>query len=105
MSTEERLGIDELRLLVSNLNACNETFNQEHTAEELLKIGRALWASEWDILPDAWTAQQVQAAIDHGTVPTWSDGEHALAVTDCHCRECRRARVQSDDAESDDSAS
>ncbi len=72
MAKSPDLGIDELRKAVRVLGGMNETFNQRFSAEELLKLCRACWASEWDITPDRWTEDQVQAALK-GEVPRWED--------------------------------
>lgn len=48
-----------------------EGFNQQYTAEELLKIYRAYKASGWDITPDDWTARQVRRALTAGEAPDW----------------------------------
>lgn len=103
---EPECGIDQLRRTVKLLDACNETFNQEWTAEQLLKIGVAMRACGWDIYPDQWTQQQVDAVLEHGTVPTFggSDGEHALAVTDCRCSVCKKKRAE-ESSESEEPAS
>lgn len=63
-------------------------------------------ACEWDIYPDQWTQQQVDAVLASGTVPTFGgdDGEHALDVTDCHYRPCKRKRSE-EEAESEETAS
>ena len=71
---EKRSGADELRLIVSNLNATREGFSDSYTAEQLIQIGRMLLASEWDIYPDQWTARQVKEALK-GRPPTWDDQE------------------------------
>jgi hypothetical protein len=63
------VGIDELRGAVKVLGACNESFNQRFSAEELLRIYRALLACDWDILPDQWSDRQVRQARLYGVVP------------------------------------
>lgn len=62
-SKSDRTGAEELRLIVRNMDNCNESFNDRFTAEELIKIGRAWLASEWDISPDEWHEEQVQDAL------------------------------------------
>lgn len=90
MADGEVDGVDELRRAVQLLSRNREDFNQRHTAEELLAIARACWASEWDVWPDKWTDEQVAAAI-RGIAPKFREGRfglHALDVTDCRCRDC-----------------
>lgn len=87
------LGIDELRRAVRLFGNCNETFNTEHTAENLLKIYRAYHACGWDITPDDWTPEQVMGATI-GMVPEFAEsklghGYHAVGVNDCTCGDCR----------------
>lgn len=92
---EEQSGIDRMRRAVSILNACNETFNQRWTSEELLKIIDVHILGEWDVYPDTWTTEQCTAAIEHGTTAKFEEtraGLHALDVTDCGCRNCRVKR-------------
>lgn len=72
---DENTGIEKLRLLVSNANYCNESFNEQFTIEELIKIHRALALCAWDILPDSWTERQIQEALELGRVPTWNNDE------------------------------
>jgi hypothetical protein len=97
--TKEQLeamsGPDQIRRMTNTINMCKEDFNQEYSAEELMKIVRACWLSEWDILPDQWTQQQIDAALEHGTPPEFEElptGIHAKNVTDCYCRKCVRDR-------------
>ena len=42
-------------------------------------LWRAMRASEWDIYPDDWSAEQVQAAL-RGVPPTWTDTGEPLLV-------------------------
>lgn len=72
---DENTGIEKLRLLVSNANYCNESFNEQFTIEELIKIHRALALCAWDILPDSWTERQIREALELGRVPTWDEQE------------------------------
>lgn len=67
-------GIDHLRLLVKNLDYCNESFNEQFSAAELLKIHRAWMLSGWDIYPDTWTARQIKEALA-GKSPNWDERE------------------------------
>jgi hypothetical protein len=61
-------GIEELRGAKRLFANCNETFNAEFTAEQLLQIYSAYKACAWDITPDRWHPAQVSAALD-GHVP------------------------------------
>lgn len=91
---ESLAGIEELRRAVELLDRNNEGSNAGFSAEELLNIARACWASGWDVWPDEWTSQQVEAAAKDKTPPRFEErpnGLHALDVTDCVCRDCRRA--------------
>ena len=86
---------EELRRAVRVIDRMRESFNQEYTAQELLRLMVVCWACDWDVLPDEWTAQQCGEALAHGAVPRFAEtsgGLHALGVTDCRCRACRRAR-------------
>lgn len=91
-------GIDILRNAVGYFNTCRESFNQRYTAEQLIKIYTAGVLGEWDVYPDQWTNQQVDAAINEGKSPKFEStsagpiGLHALEVTDCYCRTCRDNR-------------
>lgn len=71
---DDRTGAEELRLIVSNMDATREGFNDDKTVEQLIQIGRMLLASEWDIYPDQWTRRQVREALK-GRPPTWDDQE------------------------------
>ncbi len=83
MSTRpSRSGIDELRLLVSNFNYCNETLNTSYTVEELLQLHRAQQASGWDFFVDQWTRQQRTDCIKRGVVPMWRDDEQPVTYVD-----------------------
>lgn len=73
-----RKSIDFLRYAVNLFSNCNESFNQEHTAEELLKIADCMQRSEYDILPDRWTHAQLYQAIDFGEVPNWEETPQGL---------------------------
>ncbi len=85
------LSVSELRNALRVINMMNETFNQQFTAPELLLLVRACWESKWDITPDCWTPQQWARALSDGLVPDFEDnGDHAVGVTDCPCRRCKR---------------
>ena len=69
-----RPHIDHLRLMVRNLDHCNETFNQQFSYQELWLIHRAWMLSGWDIYPDQWSERQVREALN-GRPPEWDDDE------------------------------
>jgi hypothetical protein len=70
---ENEPGVERLRRAIGILDYCNETFNYRWTAAELLKIVDAHLRSGWDIFPDEWSEDQLRAAIDHGTPPTFKE--------------------------------
>lgn len=89
---EEEFGIDELRSAVQAFDYCEETFLQQFSAEDLLKIRRVWKKCDWDLFPDQWTNQQTEEAIKDGKVPDFEEteyGMHALNVDDCYCGKCR----------------
>lgn len=65
---------DELRLLVRNFNACDESFLTRFTVAELVTLHRAWMASSHDIRPDQWSERQVLEALA-GKVPEWNEDE------------------------------
>lgn len=74
--TDAWRGAEELRHTATLFGNCSEAFTNEHSAEALLMLARAYGDTDGDILPDAWTAAQVRAAIDRGVSPKWTaDGE------------------------------
>lgn len=84
-----RTGIEMLRGAVKCFDDCRETFNQEYSPEDLIKIYRALLATADDIYPDRWTNRQVIDALN-GIVPTWNDNLAAVYPADGSdvCAEC-----------------
>jgi hypothetical protein len=71
-------GIDALRRAVRVLNQCNESFNQEYSATQLLSIVDALSRSTHDILPDQWTDKQIRDAIRLFKAPIWDENERPV---------------------------
>lgn len=66
-----RLGADDLRRATTMANACDESFLDRFTAEEIIALYRALQRSEWDVYPDKWSQGEVRAALaGHGTGAT-----------------------------------
>lgn len=59
-------GADELRRMVRVLNMCREDAIDGYTAEELVILVRACWASDWDVLPDDLSEAQASAVLDLG---------------------------------------
>ena len=60
---EPLTGANELRKAVRLMDQCREDFLDRYTAEQLLMLYRALRRSEWDILPDQWTSQEIKLAL------------------------------------------
>lgn len=60
---ETLTGANELRQAVNVMNQCREDFLDRFTAEQLLMLYRALRRSDWDILPDLWTAHEIKLAL------------------------------------------
>jgi hypothetical protein len=89
----DRTGIEELRHLVEIFNACNETFNDPFTAEELIRLYRVHLASGWDFYPDQWDERQVRDAIDHGIAPRWDKRERPIHTCD-HAEGCEADATQ-----------
>jgi hypothetical protein len=73
-------GAEILRLAVSNIDRCRESFLDEFTAGQLLKLCRALWLSDWDIYPDQWTKRQIRDALA-GISPSFNGSERATYPT------------------------
>ena len=67
-------GIDLLRSAVRDFRNCNETFLQQFTPLELLRIHEAWMMSPWDFYPDSWSRQQVADALCR-VAPNWNDDE------------------------------
>lgn len=59
-------GMEEIRLLVQVANSCAESTFDDFTAEEVLKIFRACWASKWDLYPDQIRFVELKYAAKHG---------------------------------------
>lgn len=74
-------GIEELRRTVKLFDICNETFNEQFTAEQLLVLYRLHIQSGWDIPPDQWTENQIEAALAMYVVPKWNDNEEPIEVS------------------------
>ena len=70
----EMTGAELLRLIVSNINATRESFNDKYSIDELIQIHRMFLLSDWDIYPDEWTKRQVKEALE-GIPPQWTKNE------------------------------
>jgi hypothetical protein len=73
-------GAQELRRVVSCLNSCAESAIDAFTAEEIIKLVRACWASGWDIWPDNLTDAQVAAVLETGEVPCFFESSRGLVA-------------------------
>jgi hypothetical protein len=70
-------GIDQLRFAVRLFDNCNETFNQQFTAEELLTLWRMYRECGWDIPPDDWAPRQIREALEKNIVPQFQRADRA----------------------------
>lgn len=75
-----RTGAGELRRIVRAMDDTREDFLDRFTAEQLVTIYRAMFASEQDVCPDLWTEEQVQGAL-RGEVPNFENDEADTLVT------------------------
>lgn len=99
----EPLDASDLRRAVRVIDSMRESFNDEYTAHELLRLVKVCWMGEWDVTPDEWTTEQCANALVSGTIPRFEetrDGLHALGVADCRCRGCRRDRENAEEVAS-----
>lgn len=74
---DKLFGVEELRRAVNLFDNCNEGFNQQFTAEELLILWRMYCVCGWDFAPDEWTDIQVENALN-GIIPTWDKNERPM---------------------------
>lgn len=63
-----RTGAEELRRIVNVLDRTNEGALDPYTAEQLIRIVRAIWGQPWDIYPDQLTRDELDHAAEYGTV-------------------------------------
>lgn len=61
-------GAEELRRVVSVLNSSTEAAVDDFDTEQVIRIVRACWGSEWDIYPDNLTASERRYAAKHGAL-------------------------------------
>ena len=66
MSLDDETGAEELRRMVSALNMSTESAVDPFSAEQVIRIVRACWASPWDLLPDMLTLAERRYAAKHG---------------------------------------
>lgn len=71
---DEMTGAELLRLIVQNISATTESFNDQYSLEELVQIHRMFLLSDWDIYPDEWTRRQIKEALE-GYPPQWTKNE------------------------------
>lgn len=86
-----KTAIDAMREMVAAFDRCNETFNQQFTLPQLVKIWNAWNQCGWTIPPDEWTSQQVREAL-RGIAPDWDAQERP--VFDAHRAETRRVKQE-----------
>lgn len=72
MAFPMRSAPELLRLIVRNLGNEPEAFLERFTVSELVAIGRAQLAADWEIPPHRWTPLQLRAALK-GQVPRWNN--------------------------------
>lgn len=66
---EEKTGAEVLRIAVSLCNSSRESCFDDLTAEQVLNLARACWASEWDVYPDSLTDRERRTAARTGKLP------------------------------------
>jgi hypothetical protein len=68
VGTRKETGIEELRRVVRAANMTTESAFDTYTAEQVILVMRACWASGWDILPDDLLASERAHAAVHGVL-------------------------------------
>lgn len=71
--TEKETGREELRAISNMLDWCTESSLDGYSLEQLVTLGRAWRASEWDIPIHKWTDRQRREAALRGIPPRWAD--------------------------------
>ena len=61
-------GPEELRRIVNCLDFTREDALDGFTAEQCVRIVRAVRACKWDIFPDNLTRDELEHAAEHGTL-------------------------------------
>lgn len=74
-------NLNFIRYMARLFDCCNETFNDRFSSEELLLIAQAHLVSEWDIYPDRWSEEQIQACLRNREVPNWDRNEQPTTST------------------------
>ena len=74
MTRRPMTAAQELRLLVQNMNRCNESFLDQFTVDELIQLFRMQRESGWDFSPDQWMERQVREGLE-GIAPQWNEHE------------------------------
>lgn len=67
-SDETESGIEEMRRAVSVAGMCRESAMEGFTAEEVMNLFRACWATPYDMLPDELNGRERKYAARHGRV-------------------------------------
>ncbi len=73
-----RVGPHVENLLFEDLQRClnlakNTRDAERWTALQWLKLYAAYKACAWDVTPDEWSPEQVEAALEHGSVPAFKE--------------------------------
>lgn len=72
-------GAEELRRIVAHIENCRESALDPYSAEEILRLARACWASEWDVWIDDLSPEQCAKAIeDPAFVPRFEETKGGL---------------------------
>ncbi len=75
---ESESGAEKLRRVVRHLNHCRESAIDGFSAEQLLILVRAVWASGWDVWIDQLTEDQCRAALAKREVPEFLETTRGL---------------------------
>jgi len=68
-------AVEVLRRVADMCDRSPETFNQRFTIAELVRLWQVSQLCEWDYYPDQWSAEQVEAALGDGAVPTFDEND------------------------------
>ncbi len=71
-------GAEELRRIVKAIGYARESSLDGYSAEQLIALQRALWASGWDLFLDSLSADQAAAVLDAGEVPAFCESRAGL---------------------------
>lgn len=78
MAKRHETGAEELRRISHVLGCCRESALDAFTAEQLVTLVRACWASGWDVYVDDLSQDQCTAALELGEIPDFFDGPQGL---------------------------